>query len=115
MTIKHIQKQAELGFKFLYGQDPEGVEGSFKMYENEIVLNDNSILVKTPEYSAVYLTFNVLSLLTTTNAVFANYIEKFLTGLIKQSNLISVSGAKERNRFFNKLLQTVEYFKNSIV
>ncbi|MCD4724989.1 MAG: hypothetical protein K8R63_09100 [Bacteroidales bacterium] len=113
--LKHIQKQAELGFKFLYGQDPVGIEGSFKMYENEIVLNDNSILVKTPEYSAVYLTFNVLSLLTTTNAVFANYIEKFLMGLIKQSNLISVSGAKERSRFFNKLLQTIEQFKNSIV
>jgi len=113
--LRHIQKQAELGFKFLYGLDPEGVEGSFKMYENEIVLNDNSILVKTPEFSTVYLTFNVLSLLTTTNTVFTNYIDNYFKGLIKQSNLISVSGTKERIRFFNKLLQTVERFKNSIV
>ena len=113
--LRHIQKQAELGFKFLYGQDPVGVEGSFKMYENEIVLNDNSILVKTAEFSTVYLTFNVLSLLTTTNTVFANYLDNYFKGLIKQSNLISVSGTKERIRFFNKLLQSIEQFKNSII
>ena len=49
--LKHLQKQAELGFKFLDGQDPVGIEGSFKMYENEVVLNDNSVLVKMPDVS----------------------------------------------------------------
>lgn len=112
--LRHIQKQAELGFKFLHDQDPVGVEGTFKMYENEIVLNDNSILVKTPDVSYAYLTFNVLSLLTTTNPTFTGYLENYFSGLIKQSHLISSTGAKERNRFFNKLQQTVEKFKDSI-
>jgi plasmid maintenance system antidote protein VapI len=112
--LRHIQKQAELGFKFLHDQDPVGVEGSFKMYENEIVLNDNSILVKMPDVSFAYLTFNVLSLLTTANPTFTNHLETYFKGLIKQSHLISSSGAKERNRFFNKLKQTVENFKESI-
>ncbi len=112
--LKHIKKQAELGFKFLYGQDPVGVEGTFKMYENEIVLNDNSILVKTPDVSYAYLTFNVLSLLITTNPTFTGYLENYFNGLIKQSHLISGTGAKERSRFFNNLLHTVEKFKETI-
>ncbi len=90
------------------------MEGSFKMYENEIVLNDNSILVKTPDVSYAYLTFNVLSLLTTTNSTFTGHMENYFRGLIKQSHLISSTGAKERSRFFNKLFQTVEKFKDSI-
>jgi hypothetical protein len=98
----------------LHDQDPVGVEGSFKMYENEVVLNDNSILVKTPDVSYAYLTFNVLSLLMTTNPAFTGYLDKYFSGLIRQSHLISSTGAKERSRFFNKLYQTVEKFKDSI-
>ncbi|HSG67304.1 MAG TPA: helix-turn-helix domain-containing protein, partial [Bacteroidales bacterium] len=113
--LSHIQKQAELGFKFLHDQDPVGVEGSFKMYENEVVLNDNSILVKMPDVSFAYLTFNVLSLLVTSNPVFTGHLEQYFRGLIKQSNLISSTGAKERNRFFNKLNDTVEKFRETIV
>ena len=112
--LRHIQKQAEMGFKFLYDQDAVGVEGSFKMYENEIVLNDNSILVKTPDVNYAYLTFNVLSLLTTTNPVFTGHLENYFNGLIRQSHLISSTGAKARSRFFNKLHHTVEKFKSSI-
>lgn len=112
--LRHIQKQAEHGFKYLYGQDPQGVEGSFKMYENEIVLNDNSILVKMPDVSFAYLTFNVLSLLVTSNPLFTGHLENYFRGLIKQSNLISSTGAKERNRFFNKLQDTVEKFRDTI-
>lgn len=114
LWLRHIQRQAELGFKFLHDQDPVGVEGSFKMYENEIVLNDNSILVKTPDVSFAYLTFNVLSLLTTTNRTFTGHLENYFRGLIKQSHLISSTGAKERSRFFNKLHRTVEKFRESI-
>ena len=114
LWLRHIQKQAELGFKFLHDQDPVGVEGTFKMYENEIVLNDNSILVKTPDVSFAYLTFNVLSLLTTTNPTFTGHLERYFRGLIKQSHLISSTGAKERSRFFNKLQNTVEKFRDSI-
>lgn len=84
------------------------------MYENEIVLNDNSILVKTSDVSYAYLTFNVLSLLTTTNPAFTGYLDNYFKGLIRQSHLISSMGAKERSRFFNKLHHTVEKFKGSI-
>ena len=112
--ILHIRKQAECGFKFMYGEAAEGIENSFKMYENEVVLNDNSILVKRDDVTTVYLTFNTLSLLITQSPLFCENINNYFSKLIRKSNQISVSGAKERNRFFNKLLSIIEDFRKRI-
>ena len=112
--ILHIRKQAECGFKFMYGEAAEGIENSFKMYENEVVLNDNSILVRRDDVTTVYLTFNTLSLLITQSPLFCENINNYFTKLIQKSNQISISGAKERNRFFNKLLSIIEDFRKRI-
>jgi hypothetical protein len=112
--IHHIQKQAEAGLKFIYGQPCEGIENSYQFYENEVVLSDNTILVNGSGKKIVYLTFNVLSLLITTNEFFSNYISNYLKGLLKKSNMISLYGAKERNRFFNTLFQSIEKLKNRL-
>jgi len=114
LWIRHIQKQAELGFKFIYNTEPIGIEESFKLYVNEVVLNDNSIYVKRDNVCVTYVTDNVLSLLITTNPRFCRQKKLFLRGLCQQSSLISHANAKERNRFFNRLLLRVEDFKNSI-
>lgn len=106
--VLHIRKQAEMGFKFHYGQPAEGIPNSFMMYENEVVLNDNSIWVRIGDHMATYLTFDVISLLVTENTEFCTTVEQHMRQLMKKSNLISMSGEKERNRFFNKLLQTIE-------
>jgi hypothetical protein len=106
--VLHIRKQAECGFKFFYGQPAEGIENSFKMYENEVVLNDNTIFVKIGDFRATYLTYNVISLLVTQDTSFCSNVEQHMRQLMKKSNLISVSGEKERHRFFNKLLHTIE-------
>lgn len=112
--IRHIQTQAECGFKFLYGQEARGVENSYQLYENDIVLNDNTILANLGGLKVAYLTYNVASLLVTTNQDFAANIENFMRGLIKNSTLISSSAAKERSRFFNKLINQVEQFRERI-
>lgn len=112
--IVHIRKQAELGFKFIYGTDPVGIEDSFKLYVNEVVLNDNSIYVRIDDKSVTYLTDNVLSLLITSNSEFCKLKENYLKGLCQKSSLISHVNAKERAKFFNRLLDRVEDFKASI-
>ena len=112
--VKHIQKQADHGFKFLYDQPADGIENSFMMYENEVVLNDNAIFVKLDNQSSVYLTYNVLSLLITQEPELCRNVEHYMHSLIKKSNLISLSGSKARNRFFNKMLFTIEESKNRL-
>ena len=109
--LNHIQKQAEYGLMFRYGEAPEGIPNSYRLYENEVVLNDNSILVTTDGVHSVYLTYNVLGLLTSTNAGFCASIAQFHKVLMAKSNLISQTGEKERNRFFNKLHAIIGQFK----
>ena len=114
LWLRHIQKQAELGYKYIYGTEPTGVHDNFKLYLNEVVLNDNSIYVEIDGQGVTYITDNVLSLLITTNSEFCQQKKKFLDGLCRQSSLISHVNAKERSRFFNRLLKRIEDFKNSV-
>ncbi len=112
--IRHIQKQAELGMKFIYGTPPEGIPDSYKIYENEVVLNDNTIFVCIDGIKYTYLTYNVASLLVTSEPQFCESVEQFFHGLMKKSMLISSVGDKERNRFFNRLVQNIEKFKDKV-
>jgi hypothetical protein len=112
--VRHMQKQADYGFKFQYGQPPEGAENSFRMYENEVVLNDNAIFARIDNVTSVYITYNVISLLISQDPVFCKDVENYLHGLMRKSNLISLTGSKARNRFFNKLFATVEASKKRL-
>lgn len=112
--VAHLSAQAEHGFKYMFGQPAEGVENSFRMYENEVVLNDNTILVRKNASRKVYLTFNTLSLLVSSSPVFCDNVDTYFDKLIRKSNLMSVSGAKARNRFFNKLLSTINDFRKKV-
>jgi hypothetical protein len=112
--VRHMQKQADCGFKFIYGQPAEGVENSFRMYENEVVLNDNAIFARVDNITSVYITYNVISLLISHEPGFCTDVEQFLLGLMKKSNLISLTGEKARNRFFNKLFLSVEELKKRL-
>jgi hypothetical protein len=110
--VRHIQKQADHGYKFLYGEPAEGIENSFMMYENEVVLNDNAIFVKLDDHPTVYLTYNVLSLLISDDPSICNNVENYMHMLLRKSNLISLTGSKERNRFFNKMFATIALTKS---
>jgi plasmid maintenance system antidote protein VapI len=112
--VIHIQKQADHGFKFLYGQPAEGIENSYMMYENEVVLNDNTIYVRLDNISAVYITYNVLSLLISQEPALCRNVEQYMHALMKKSNLISLSGSKARNRFFNKMLFKIAESKSRL-
>jgi hypothetical protein len=71
-------------------------------------------MVRTDGAVTTFLTFNVLSLLTTTNEYFCTYIEHYMQGLIKKSNLLSRVGEKDRNRFFNTLIQLIDRLRSRI-
>ncbi len=112
--IRHLEIQAELGYQFIYGLEPNGIEGTFRLFENEVVLNDNTVLIKTGDTRMSFLTYNVINLLTTEDPVFCNKIESFLDNLVKKSTQISSSAAKARKRFFNQLINQVERFRGKL-
>lgn len=112
--ILHMRRQAEYGFKFLIDEPQNGIENSYLLYENDVILNDNAIYVDLGERMAVYLAINSLNVIKTTHKGYCENVRNYLTGIIKRSNLISSSGEKERNRFFNKYLNLLNELRKRI-
>ncbi len=110
----HIRAQAQCGFKYLYDEQPEGIENSYILYETEVLHNDNLILAKIGDKTITYIAVNSLNLLKTTNPGYCENVYNFLQRIMLCSNLISHSGEKERNRFFNKHLYLLEEFRKRI-
>lgn len=88
---------------------------SFKLFENEILIADNTVSARMDEKRAVYISYNSLNLLTTLQESFCVKTEAYLNNLIKNSILISATAEKERNKFFNKMKGRVESFKNKLI
>jgi hypothetical protein len=109
-VLEHIQKQAELGYKFYPGKNPlvNGERDNFKIYHNEISLSGNVVLLKLKNFNVVHLGHNVLNILTTSDEAFFNDSLHFIEKVIKNSTLISVSAEKERKRFFNILYHKID-------
>ena len=105
--VNHQQRQAELGFKFPYGKHPVGENGNFQLYHNEIILADNTILIKSGETQTSFITSNAINLIQTHNKAFFEYNYNWGRNLLSKSILISGTAEKERNKFFLKLREQI--------
>ncbi|MCK4679196.1 MAG: hypothetical protein KAT48_13765 [Bacteroidales bacterium] len=114
LLLRHLKQQAEYGFKFPFGQEPKGIEGSFQFFYNDFILGENTILFDMDGTKISFLTCNVLNLLITTDPVFCKQVENYMNSIIKKSILISSVSEKERNRFFNKLAKKIDSLKDRI-
>ena len=119
MLVDHMQTQADLQVKFPMGKElPEGIKemrkGSYKLYFNEILATDNTILVRMGEAKAVYLTNNGHNSLVTTNENFYRHTYNSIQNLLSKSTLISGTSEKERNRIFMRFQEKIERLKSTI-
>ncbi|MCX6287253.1 MAG: helix-turn-helix transcriptional regulator [Bacteroidetes bacterium] len=108
LWLEHVQSQAEHGFQYMLGRPPEGIENSYKLFQNEVLVNDNTIMVHADGRKTAYLTYNIINQLITNNPVFCDQIEASLRNLMQKSTMISGTSAKERYRFFNSLHEKVK-------
>ena len=58
-----------------------------------------------------FIPYNTMNILTTTQDSFCRQTEKYLTNLTSKSILISTTGERERNKFFNQMQQKIQQFK----
>jgi hypothetical protein len=105
--LQAIREKAANGFK--------NEQIPFKLYKNEILIADNNVLFRMGEKKAVYVIHNITEILMTTNEAFCNQTEYFTNNLQNRSILISTTGEKERNKFFNRMEEKIETFKKRIV
>ena len=98
----------------MLGRTPEGIENTYKLFHNEVLVNDNTILVHMDDQKVSYLTYNIINQLITKNTVFCDQIENSLRNLMQKSTMISGTSAKERYRFFNSLHEKVKTLRQKI-
>ncbi|MEP3387479.1 MAG: helix-turn-helix transcriptional regulator [Reichenbachiella sp.] len=101
--LEHNRREAELGFKFMFGSDEEGSSNNLTLYHNDVILSDNVVAARLKEEYFCFLVINNINYLVTGNEKFSKDTFNYLSNLQKKSTLISVSAERERNIFYNKL------------
>lgn len=105
--LNGVKQFAEQGHKGV-------VEGTYQLFHNEIVISENNTLLKMGDKRVAMISYNTMNLLTTSQESFCQDVENFMNNLINKSTLISSSGERERNIFFNQRVRKVEQAIESI-
>ncbi len=106
--VLQVKSDATKGYKTSLVYPSTKDKENYKLYYNEITIGDNTIFFDLGDRKIANITHNVLNILTTSNPEFCNETHKTLKNIIKKSDLISVVSEKQRNKFFNVILQKIE-------
>ncbi|WP_315821982.1 helix-turn-helix domain-containing protein [Paraflavitalea speifideaquila] len=101
--VDHLQAQAGKGVKFMPGTTDVAHRGPIQFYVNELILGNNTILLNLDNKKISMITYSVFSYLITQDDRFAAKAFDTFNTLLSKSTLVSRSGEKDRNRFFNTL------------
>ena len=111
--INHLERQAEVGLKFRVNEEPDQNSSEYRLYVNELILGDNTIMAELDDTYITFLNYGVLFIVYTTDERFNNAMKENLENLVKKSMMISKSGEKERVRFFNGLREKICHYRKA--
>ncbi len=106
--LDHLQLQAEKGYKFLPGSTDVGYRAPFELYLNEVVIGSNTIHTELDDLRLTFVTYNVLQYMHTSDQRFTKKAFENFEMLASRATLISATGEKDRNKFFQLLRDKVE-------
>ena len=108
--INHIEKQADLGLKFNFGSEPNHDAAEYRMFVNELVMLDNTMLVELDDTRITFLNHSVLYFVGTRDDQFNKAMFTNIANLKKKSTMISSVSEKERLGFFNQLRHKINQY-----
>jgi hypothetical protein len=106
-VVNHAEKQAAMGKKFPLFLNENWAGNKYKLYNNEVFLGDNTILVDAGIFRIVYINHSVINYMATRDEVFCNHIYNSIQNTIQRSLQISSTGEKERSMFFNAMRENI--------
>jgi len=104
VMVNDIRHSASAGIK-LNGT------GQFHLYRNEFITPDTTFLFKLDGKRMAFITYHTMSILNTTQESFCQETEDYLKNIIKKSTLISTTGERDRNKFFNAIEKRIQESK----
>ncbi len=109
--VNHIEKEAELGLKFRIGEQPNFSASEYRLFNNEMIIGDNSILAELGDMRVTFLNHSFMHFIGTRDKTFNTAMFNNLTNLMQKSTLISSSDERERIQFFNRLRNEINHRK----
>jgi hypothetical protein len=100
--IATVQKQAELGTKYLKPDMKPEYENNYSLYFSDIEITNNTVLVKLGDTKAVYLGHQTFNTMSTSNRAYCKETDEWMDNLISKSTLISGVSVKHRYQFFRQ-------------
>ena len=113
-TWAHLENQAALGYKFKMDDPEKKPLGEYKMYFNEVLLGDNSILAVTDNSKMAFMTHTTFNFMLTRDVAFTENLYNHMQTQMKRSTLISEVSEKERSRFFRIIRERIQKRKEAL-
>jgi hypothetical protein len=114
--IERIKNQASESAKIGPNGERTCKENSYLLYQSDVMIGNNCVLVKMDENQTTYLSYHTFNTLLTSHNNFCEETEIWLKNLIKKSNLISGVAEKYRYKYFksieDKLARIIEKITN---
>lgn len=100
MMLKQIENET-------INEKKNGKNVYFKLYQNDLLIMNNSVFIKFSDQKILFLPYNILSYYYTLDERVCDNYEKSLELILKNSELLSANN-KARNIFFNKMYKRIE-------
>lgn len=113
--VNHLESQAELGVKFKFGEKPNSDSVPFQLFNNELIMGDNTLLAELGDMKVTFLNHSFMHFIGTRDVVFNKAMHKYLNNIMHKSTLISASNERERVRFFNRLRAEIHRAKAKLI
>lgn len=112
--FNHLNKEADLGYKFLASNPPQNRVQNYTLYYNDLILIDNIINLTYENGSQTFLIYHSIEYLSTSHQGFCEQVSDWLVTLTKTSDLISTVSQKQRYRFFRTIQEKVDKLKDQL-
>ena len=113
--VNHIEKEAELGCKFKIGNKPGTGFAEYRLFNNELVLGDNSVFVEMGDIRVSFLNHSFMHFVATRDETFNTALFNHINNLMQKSTLISTNNEKERIKYFNSLRGEIYRRKTKLI
>ncbi len=113
--VNHIEKEAELGYKFRIGEQPNSSSAEYRLFNNELIIGDNSLIAELGDMRMTFLNHSFMHFVGTRDEAFNKALFKNFNNLMQKSTLISTSGERDRVKFFNHLRDEIHRRKSALL
>ncbi|WP_221392082.1 helix-turn-helix domain-containing protein [Dyadobacter sp. NIV53] len=106
--VNHLERQSEYGVKFAYGStDPKG-SAPYQIYNNELILGNNTALADFGSFKLTFLNHSVINYISTQDIRFNDYMFSGIENMIRKSEQLNDVNEKGRIKFFNRLRSKIQ-------